>query len=339
MNTTNKYACAPCKYRGFNKKDYERHIGTAKHKRLVQALATEALATEALATEALATEALATEALATEALATEALATEASATETNAAQETLINQVVMSETIVQEQPNNKHKCSCGKEYVHKSILEKHKRTCAKSTTITPPPTSLTNSSVSEDEVARLMKMLQDRTAEFERKIAEEKAQDEKAREERRARAQAQAQAAAATAAAGQARPQQEVINLNNVNNNREININMYLNREYNDPESISKFLKLVRPVIAYIYAGNDCSDELPLTINTFLGRIEISEKKKDDDPNAPPPFPIPKHIPMCSATLQHGVSCSLSEEIPEEEEEEDGCGDCEFCRACATNNN
>jgi hypothetical protein len=293
MNTTNKYACAPCKYRGFNKKDYERHIGTAKHKRLVQA------------TEV---------------------------TETNAVQET---ETIITETnsvttvTVQEQPKNKHKCACGKEYVHKSILEKHQKICTKET-IAPPPTPLTNSSVSEDEVARLMKMLQDRTAEFERKIAEEKAQDEKAREERRARAQA-----LAAAQLQASRPQQEVINLNNVNNNREININMYLNREYNDPESISKFLKLVRPVIAYIYAGNDCSDELPLTINTFLGRIEISEKKKDD-PDAPPPFPIPKHIPMCSATLQHGVSCSLSEEIPEEEDDDDeGCGDCEFCRACA----
>jgi len=296
MNTTNQYACAPCKYRGFNKKDYERHIGTAKHKRLAQASTTEASATETIITET--------------------------------------NSVT---TVVQEQPNNKHKCTCGKEYVHKSILEKHKKTCTK-LTIAPPPTPLTNSSVSEDEVARLMKMLQDRTAEFERKIAEEKAQDEKAREERRARAlaveQARAQALAEQAQLQAARPQQEVINLNNVNNNREININMYLNREYNDPESISKFLKLVRPVIAYIYAGNDCSDELPLTINTFLGRIEISEKKKDD-PDAPPPFPIPKHIPMCSATLQHGVSCSLSEEIPEEEEDGDeGCGDCEFCRAC-----
>jgi hypothetical protein len=177
-----------------------------------------------------------------------------------------------------------------------------------------------------------MKMLQDRTAEFERKIAEEKAQDEKIREERRL---AQALAAGQAQALAGARPQQEVINLNNVNNNREININMYLNREYNDPDSISKFLKLVRPVIAYIYAGNDCSDELPLTINTFLGRIEISEKKKDDL-DTPSPFPIPKHIPMCSATLQHGVSCSLSEEIPEEEDEE-GCGDCEFCRACQNN--
>ena len=302
MNTTNKYACAPCKYRGFNKKDYERHIGTAKHKRLVQASATEA---------------------------TEALATETIITETNSLTK-----------IFQEQPKNKHKCACGKEYVHKTILEKHQKTCAKST-IAPPPTPLTNSSVSEDEVARLMKMLQDRTAEFERKIAEEKAQDEKAREERRVKAQALAAAQELAAAQSQlqaARPQQEVINLNNVNNNREININMYLNREYNDPESISKFLKLVRPVIAYIYAGNDCSDELPLTINTFLGRIEISEKKKDD-PDAPPPFPIPKHIPMCSATLQHGVSCSLSEEIPEEEDDNDeGCGDCEFCRACVTTN-
>lgn len=294
MNTTNKYACAPCKYRGFNKKDYERHIGTAKHKRLVQAPSTEAPSTEA------------------------------SATETNS----------VTTVTVQEKPKNKHKCSCGKEYVHKSILEKHQKTCTKET-IPPPPTPLTNSSVSEDEVARLMKMLQDRTAEFERKIAEEKAQDEKAREERRVRAQA---LAAAQSQLQATRPQQEVINLNNVNNNREININMYLNREYNDPESISKFLKLVRPVIAYIYAGNDCSDELPLTINTFLGRIEISEKKKDD-PDAPPPFPIPKHIPMCSATLQHGVSCSLSEEIPEEEEDDDeGCGDCEFCRACASPN-
>jgi hypothetical protein len=285
MNTTNQYACAPCKYRGFNKKDYERHIGTAKHKRLVQTTVSEAPETEAITTS------------------------------------------------ITQQPNNKHKCACGKEYVHKSILEKHQRICT-AETIAPSPTHLTNSSVSEDEVARLMKMLQDRTAEFERKIAEEKANDEKAREERRARALAEAQALVAT------RPQQEVINLNNVNNNREININMYLNREYNDPESISKFLKLVKPVIAYIYAGNDCSDELPLTINTFLGRIEISEKKKDD-PNAPSPFPIPKHIPMCSATLQHGVSCSLSEEIPEEEEEDDndeGCGDCEFCRACVTTN-
>lgn len=294
MNTTNKYACAPCKYRGFNKKDYERHIGTAKHKRLAEA------------TEA---------------------------TETNVAQETetIITETNSVTTVVQEQPKNKHKCACGKDYVHKSILEKHQKTCTKET-IAPPPTPLTNSSVSEDEVARLMKMLQDRTAEFERKIAEEKAQDEKAREERRVRAQALAEAQSQLQAS---RPQQEVINLNNVNNNREININMYLNREYNDPESISKFLKLVRPVIAYIYAGNDCSDELPLTINTFLGRIEISEKKKDD-PDAPPPFPIPKHIPMCSATLQHGVSCSLSEEIPEEEDDDDeGCGDCEFCRACA----
>lgn len=285
MNTTNQYACAPCKYRGFNKKDYERHIGTAKHKRLVQTTVSEAPETEAIATEAITTS-------------------------------------------ITQQPS-KHKCACGKEYVHKSILEKHQKTCTKST-IAPPPTHLTNSSVSEDEVARLMKMLQDRTAEFERKIAEEKAQDEKAREERRARAQALAEAQALVAA----RPQQEVINLNNVNNNREININMYLNREYNDPESISKFLKLVKPVIAYIYAGNDCSDELPLTINTFLGRIEISEKKKDD-PNALPPFPVPKHIPMCSATLQHGVSCSLSEEIPEEEDDNDeGCGDCEFCKSC-----
>lgn len=284
MNTANKYACAPCKYRGFNKKDYERHIGTAKHKRLVQTTVSEAPETEAIATESITTS-------------------------------------------ITQQPNNKHKCACGKEYVHKSILEKHQRICT-AETIAPSPTHLTNSSVSEDEVARLMKMLQDRTAEFERKIAEEKANDEKAREERRARAQALVEA----------RPQQEVINLNNVNNNREININMYLNREYNDPESISKFLKLVKPVIAYIYAGNDCSDELPLTINTFLGRIEISEKKKDD-PNAPSPFPIPKHIPMCSATLQHGVSCSLSEEIPEEEEDDgEGCGDCEFCRACAPPN-
>lgn len=295
MNTTaNKYACEPCKYRGFNKKDYERHIGTAKHKRLVQAIATEAIATEAIA----------------------------QVTETIT-------------TSITQQSTNKHKCACGKEYVYKSILEKHQKKCDKNTseTIIPPPTHLTNSSVSEDEVARLMKMLQDRTAEFERKIAEEKAQDEKAREERRARALAAAQALV------EARPQQEVINLNNVNNNREININMYLNREYNDPESISKFLKLVKPVIAYIYAGNDCSDELPLTINTFLGRIEISEKKKDD-PNAPSPFPVPKHIPMCSATLQHGVSCSLSEEIPEEEEKDnEGCGDCEFCRAFAASNN
>jgi len=275
MNTANKYACAPCNYRGFNKKDYERHIGTAKHKRLVQ--------------------------------------------------------TTQTETITMQQPG-KHKCVCGKEYVYKSILEKHQRTCTKSTTetIIPPTTHLTNSSVSEDEVARLMKMLQDRTAEFERKIAEEKAQDEKAREERRARALAAAQVLV------ESRPQQEVINLNNVNNNREININMYLNREYNDPDSISKFLKLVKPVIAYIYAGNDCSDELPLTINTFLGRIEISEKQKDD-PNSPSPFPIPKHIPMCSATLQHGVSCSLSEEIPEENDGE-GCGDCEFCRACVASN-
>jgi hypothetical protein len=297
MNTANKYACEPCKYKGFNKKDYERHIGTAKHKRLVQAIATEATIT----TE----------------------------TETITAS-------------ISQQPS-KHKCACGKEYVYKSILEKHQKKCDKTKpeTITPP-TNLTNSSVSEDEVARLMKMLQDRTAEFERKIAEEKANDEKAREERRARALATGQALAAAQALAEAqalaasRPQQEVINLNNVNNNREININMYLNREYNDPESISKFLKLVRPVIAYIYAGNDCSDELPLTINTFLGRIEISEKKKDD-PDAPPPFPVPNHIPMCSATLQHGVSCSLSEEIPDEEEEKDGdgCGECEFCRSCA----
>ena len=294
MNTANKYACEPCKYRGFNKKDYERHIGTAKHKRLVQAIATEAIATEAIASV------------------TEPITTS-----------------------ITQQSTNKHKCACGKEYVYKSILEKHQKKCDKTTpeTIISPPTHLTNSSVSEDEVARLMKMLQDRTAEFERKIAEEKANDEKAREERRARAQA----LAAGQALAQSRPQQEVINLNNVNNNREININMYLNREYNDPESISKFLKLVKPVIAYIYAGNDCSDELPLTINTFLGRIEISEKKKDD-PNAPSPFPIPKHIPMCSATLQHGVSCSLSEEIPEENDDGEGCGDCKFCRACVTNN-
>jgi hypothetical protein len=299
MNTANKYACTPCKYKGFNKKDYERHIGTAKHKRLV-------VLDQAIATEA------------------------------TALQETVTNQAIaqVTETITTSiaQSTNKHKCACGKEYVYKSILEKHQKKCDKTTPETIPPlTHLTNSSVSEDEVARLMKMLQDRTAEFERKIAEEKAQDEKAREERRARALAEAQALAAS------RPQQEVINLNNVNNNREININMYLNREYNDPESISKFLKLVKPVIAYIYAGNDCSDELPLTINTFLGRIEISEKKKDD-PNAPSPFPIPKHIPMCSATLQHGVSCSLSEEIPDEDGENEGCGDCEFCRACTSPN-
>jgi|LauGreSuBDMM15SN_2_FD.fasta_scaffold02207_7 hypothetical protein len=289
MNTANKYACEPCKYRGFNKKDYERHIGTAKHKRLV--VTNEVIATPATQMVTLETETITTS--------------------------------------ITQQSSNKHKCACGKEYVYKSILEKHQKKCDKTTPETiPPPTHLTNSSVSEDEVARLMKMLQYRTAEFERKIAEEKAQDEKIREERRL---AQALASAQEQALAEVRPQQEVINLNNVNNNREININMYLNREYNDPDSISKFLKLVRPVIAYIYAGNDCSDELPLTINTFLGRIEISEKKKDD-PNAPSPFPIPKHIPMCSATLQHGVSCSLSEEIPEEE---DGCGDCEFCRACA----